>query len=223
MGVFVVAPVGPGPFPLIVFSHGFRSIAQSYTAAFEAFAREGYVVVGPNFPYDDFRTHPADISLVIDRLSGAQSPLRKGLVDLEHIASTGHSIGGADVYGVTYNACCRDRRITAAFTFEGALGTFAGEFVWQGPPLLIVLGDADPLIAPDTGTKIFSNFTSAAYLLTVKGGGHGGGLRPDNVGYASVQATVRDFLAAYLYEDGNALESLRSNRSRPDTSLLLRK
>ena len=68
-----------------------------------------------------------------------------GLVDLRHIAVAGHSLGGVGVYGVTYNSCCRDPRITAALTFEGALGTFpAGRILWRGPPLLIVLGDRDP-------------------------------------------------------------------------------
>ena len=47
-------------------------------------------------------------------------------------------------------------------------------------------------------------------------------MSPDDVGYASVQTTVRDFLAAYLYEDARALRSLRSDRSLPSVTLVSR-
>jgi len=224
MAVLAIAPVGKGPFPLIVFSHGFQSIAQSYEPALTRIASWGYVVVGPNFPDADYHTHPADISLVIDRVTGRHSPFAKGFVDGQHIASVGHSLGGADVYGVTYNSCCRDRRITAAVTFEGTLGQFpTGTFSWRGAPALIVVGDSDPVLVPGTGEHVFSGFTGSAYLLTIAGGGHGGGLGPTDVGYTSVQATLRDFLAAYLDGDNGALHSLRSHRSRPHTTLKVKR
>ena len=83
----------------------------------------------------------------------------------------------------------------------------------------MVQGDADPIISPDAGAQVLSYLTSPAYLLTVKGGNHGGGMDPQDTGYTEVQATVREFLAAYLKHDANALRALRSTTNRPHTAL----
>jgi len=221
LGVFVLYPVGGGPFPLVVFNHGYGSVAEIYRPFLERLASEGYVVAGPNFPTSDYTTHPADITRLIDNLSGPNSALPHGLVDAHHIAIAGHSLGGTDVFGVSYNTCCRDPRITAALTFEAPLADFpSGEYTWRGPPLLIVLGDADPVVAADTGTRILEQFTGAnAYLLTVNGGNHGGGLHANDPGYAAVQEVVRQFLAANLKHDTQAARALRSTTTLGHTML----
>src|SRR5262249_22456499 len=97
-----------------------------------------------------------------------------------------------------------------------------GSYTFSGPPLLIVLGDADPLISAATGPVIARRFRGSVYLLTVRGGQHGGGIHTDDLGYLSVQATVRDFLAAYLYDDAGALRDLQSHATRPHTTLTWR-
>jgi len=221
LSVLVFYPVGKGPFPLIVFSHGFNSVAALYTSFLEHLSRAGFVVAGPDFPSNDYRTHPADISRVIDNLTGDTNQLPRGLVDPKNIAVAGHSLGGADVYGVVYNSCCRDSRITAAFTIEApGPGTFpGGKYLWRGPPLLMVQGDADPIIAPDAGAQVLRHFTTPAYLLSVRGGDHGGGMTPQDTGYSSVQATLREFLAAYLKHDRIAQGSLRSMIAQPQATL----
>ncbi|HEX4490399.1 MAG TPA: hypothetical protein VH914_04250 [Acidimicrobiia bacterium] len=89
LSVFVVAPVGRRPFPLIVFSHGFQSIAELHAPTLTGFARNGYVVLAPNYPDADYRTHPADISLVLNRVTGERSPLREGF----HAALSGTLLG----------------------------------------------------------------------------------------------------------------------------------
>ena len=219
--VFVVSPRGRGPYPLVLFSHGYGSIAEVYASPLKAIAAQGYVVAGPDFLSKDFTTHPADLSRTIDRLSkpGALA----GRVDATRIAVAGHSLGGLDVLGLAFNTCCRDPRITAALTFEGPLLPFQrGRYVWSGAPVLIVLGNADPLIAKTTGRYIVRHFRRDAYLLTILGGDHGGGMNPGAIGYASVYATVRDFLAAYLYNDASALRDLRSHTERPQTTLTQR-
>jgi len=219
--VFIVYPVGPGPFPLVVFSHGYGDVAEGYRPFLERLAREGYVVAGPDYPSRDFTTHPSDITRVIDDLTGSHSPLPGGVVDDRNIAVAGHSLGGTDAYGVSYNTCCRDPRITAVVTFEAPLLEFpGGEYLWRGPALLIVLGDDDPLVAADTGRGILDQFTGGnGYLLTVNGGGHGGGLSASDRGFTSVQPIVQQFLAAYLKHDPRAKHELKSTTTRRDTTL----
>jgi dienelactone hydrolase len=222
LNVFVVIPVGPGPFPLVVFSHGYHSVAELYAGFLTRIASQGYVVAGPNFTSDDFTTHPAVITRVIDRLT-TPGVLHGTSVDPHHIAVVGHSIGGLDALGVAYNSCCRDPRITAVLTFEAPLLDYPdGAYRWQGPALLVVLGTADPLISPLTGKAIVSHFKHGAYLLTIRGGQHGGGMDPGELGYDAVQATVHDFLAAYLYRDAGALQSFKTHQNRPGTTLAAR-
>ena len=40
----------PGPFPLVIFGHGFAVTPGPYASLLEAWARAGYVVAAPIFP-----------------------------------------------------------------------------------------------------------------------------------------------------------------------------
>jgi predicted dienelactone hydrolase len=211
VSTLVVYPTGaPGPFPLVVFSHGYRSLAEFYVAFLEQVASYGFVVAGPDFPDVDPATHPREISLVVDGLATAGSGLPAGIVDRDHLAVMGHSLGGADVDAIMFNSCCRDDRIDAAVTFEGVppVAFPHGTYAWKGAPLLMVVGDADPLVAPDTGTAFLARVTSTAYLLTVVGGAHGGGMDVGEVGHGDVTKTLRLFLDAYLKGDRTARAQL---------------
>jgi acetyl esterase/lipase len=155
MNVLVIYPREKGPLPLVIFSHGYGSDAEIYKPFLEEVARGGYVVAGPDYPETQYTVHPGQISRVIDTLKTKRNGLPHGLVDGRHIAVMGHSSGGTDVYGVTYNSCCRDPRISAAVTIEGALLPFpGGTYTWQGTPLLMVLDTNDPVIPYATGTDI---------------------------------------------------------------------
>jgi predicted dienelactone hydrolase len=107
---------GDGPFPLIVFSHGWGGNKDMYAYLGRHWAGYGYVVVhvqhlgsdtgvlaggGAGFlrsmldPRNSVE-RPKDISFAIDKmtaLNGADGPL-KGRLDLQHIGVAGHSGGG---------------------------------------------------------------------------------------------------------------------------------
>jgi predicted dienelactone hydrolase len=82
-----------GPFPLIVFGHGFDSTPTIYARLLEAWARAGYVVAAPVFPLsnehapggpdeDDIVNQPRDMSFVITKMLAASAADRGILAGL---------------------------------------------------------------------------------------------------------------------------------------------
>ena len=95
-----------GPYPLVVFSHGYGLSPIVYSALIEHYASQGYVVLAPehNESFDGSLTEfweelidrPVDIHRTIDyaeQLTTAGEPLA-GLIDLGNVAVVGHSYGG---------------------------------------------------------------------------------------------------------------------------------
>ena len=92
-----------GPFPLVVFSHGFGANAVWYSDLLEHYASHGFVVLAPEHVESDWSesgaaliTRPRDVSRAIDhaeRLTGSGGELA-GAVDTGRVAVVGHSYGG---------------------------------------------------------------------------------------------------------------------------------
>lgn len=102
-------PIGEGPFPLILFSHGTFSSKDMYGPVIDHWASHGYVVALPNHVDSDFGRMPtgyddmsdivmsraADLSHVLNSLDRieAQVPDIANKIDREHLIAAGHSIG----------------------------------------------------------------------------------------------------------------------------------
>jgi pimeloyl-ACP methyl ester carboxylesterase len=183
-----VAGQAPGPFPLIVFGHGFSVTPDPYSPLLDAWTQAGFVVAAPVFPLEnanapggpdekDLDNQPADMSLVISSLTtgsaGRQGGLA-GMIDSRHIAVTGQSDGGDTALAAAYDPRHRDPRIGAAMILSGAEDPFAAQFSMpsSGPPLLAVQGTADTINPPDMTYAFYNQAAPPKFLLRLIGAGH---------------------------------------------------
>lgn len=207
------APPAHGPFPLIVFGHGFALTPRLYAPLLRAWTSAGYVVAAPVFPLEnahapggpnesDLPNQPADMRLVISRLLAANAstgPLH-GLIDPRAVAVAGHSDGGDTALAVAYDPRYRDPRVDAAMILSGAeipgLGTFS--FPAGSPPLLATQGTADTVNPPSATMTFFRSAPAPKYLLLLTGAGH---LRPYSIPgpqLDTVERVTLAFLGHYL-------------------------
>jgi dienelactone hydrolase len=178
-----------GPFPLVMFAHGFQAVSEVYRDLYVAWARAGYVVVAPDFPlsssrstsnrpvFTDYVNQPADLSFLIDRLlelAAGDDGVLAGLIDGDRIGAAGQSLGAMTTMGFAFHTCCTDPRIDAAIPMAGRLAGFPdGEyFTGIATPVLVVHGDVDETVPYSDGRAIYDGASPPRYLLTILGGGH---------------------------------------------------
>jgi dienelactone hydrolase len=185
----VTGPGQPvGPFPLIVFGHGFTVSPAPYSPLLDAWTRAGFVVAAPVFPLEnanapggpdekDLPNQPGDMSLVISSLTAvsAQSvgPLA-GIINPRQVAVSGQSDGGDTALAAAYDPAVRDRRIGAAIILSGMEDPFTRPFAMpaDGPALLAVQGTADTINPPGTTYAFYAQAAPPKFLLKLLGGGH---------------------------------------------------
>jgi len=230
----IARPDGPGPFPLILFSHGFGSSGEDYTAMLRALASAGYVVAAPDYPLTSKRApggpergadgdqQPADATFVINqilRMSADGTGPLAGAVDPGRIGAAGHSMGAGVTLGLGYNSCCRDPRVRAGVLMAASTpAIFRGDYF--GPPatpILIIHGDSDDTLPYQGGRRIFSDADDPKYFLTVLGGGHNGPFTAatDAPGAVVVVAATVDFFDAYLKGRPDGLTRLGADTDKP--------
>lgn len=115
-----------GPYPLVVFSHGFSMSAAAYSVSAEHYASYGFVVLAPDHKeqfdptWEDMWKaaidRPRDATRTLDYAEELTAPAgdMAGLIDMEHVAVVGHSYGGYTALAMAgaqydldaYNARC---------------------------------------------------------------------------------------------------------------------
>jgi dienelactone hydrolase len=223
-------PIGlPGPFPLIVFGHGYEVTPASYTDLLNAWAKAGYVVAAPVFPLEnqnapggpnenDLRNQPEDMSLVISSLqtpSDSAAARVSGMINFSKVAVSGHSDGGDTALAVAYDQPLRDTRVKAAVILAGAEDPFAPSFSMaaSGPPLLAVQGTADGINPPDQTYAFFNQAARPRYLLKMLGAGHGPPYMRPGRELAEITKVTLAFLNKYLKRRPSALSRYATSDS----------
>lgn len=178
---------GNGPWPLVVFGHGFATTPLRYRRLLRAWAAAGYLVAAPVFPLgnanapggpdeNDIVNQPRDMSFVITRLLAASaspaSPLH-GLIERSRIAAAGQSDGAETAFAAAYERPWRDRRVRAAVILSGAeLGRHVRLVSHTPPPLLAIQGTADRINPPIYSLDLFHAVPRPKFLLLLRGAGH---------------------------------------------------
>lgn len=203
-----------GPFPLVVFGHGFAVTPATYFRLLRSWASAGYVVAAPIFPLEnahapggpneaDLINQPRDMSVVISRLLAASRDPRSrfaGLIDPRRIAVAGQSDGGETALAVAYNRRFLDRRVRAAVILSGAklAGTSGYTFPAPSPPLLAVQGTADTINQPRFTRAFYDEAPRPKYLLQLLGASHLPPYTVQQPQLAIVQQVTIAFLRRYL-------------------------
>jgi predicted dienelactone hydrolase len=222
-------PAGGGPYPLILFSHGFQAEPEDYGPLLRDIARKGFVVAAPAYPLSsgdapaaptalDLANQPKDASFVISRVL-KQFP---HLVESNEIGAAGQSLGGMTTYGLVFNACCRDPRIKAGAVFSGIAAGFPPTY-FKGikTPLLALHGNRDDTLPYAQGLAAYKQAEGPKYFVTLVGAthnsdSHGG---PTVRQQAATNAIV-DFFDFYLKNDPGALARLRAVAQQPGVTKL---
>jgi dienelactone hydrolase len=203
---------GDGPWPLVVFGHGFATTPFLYRRLLRAWAAAGYLVAAPVFPLgnanapggpdeNDIVNQPRDMSFVITSLLAASrsaaSPLH-GLVDRRRIAVAGQSDGAETAFATAYERPWRDRRVRAAVILSGAELGRRVPLVSHAPPLLAVQGTADRINPPVYTYGLFRALGRPKFLLLLRQAGHLGPYTVPGARLAAVERVSKAFLDHYL-------------------------
>jgi fermentation-respiration switch protein FrsA (DUF1100 family) len=218
----VWAPVAtsPGPFPLILFSHGLTSEPSAYAPLLTAWAKAGFVVAAPAYPHTsygvahfdalDVANQPADASYVIGRLialNGNAGDDLKNRIDTTRIAAAGHSAGGITTIGMFTGS--RDNRLDAGIVLSGQR-VLSAPFSGLAAPLLFAHGKLDKTVSYANGLAAFKAVPWSRAMVTVTKGGHA--MVADDL--RRIVTTTTDFLRWSLYGDAAARSRLRADATK---------
>ncbi len=225
--VTLYVPAGAGPFPLVVFAHGYAASAATYRDLAMEVASGGFVVAAPDFPRSssavtsapvrDYVEQATDVSFVVTSLldTTTRPDALDGRIAATPVGVIGHSDGGVTAAGVAFNSEYGDARVGAAVILSGGAFGFPGTwFSDAAPALLAVHGDADEVNPFSASTSLYDEATGPKWLVSVTGGTH---LEPFTTGAArpTIATLVVDFLRGTLLGDDAATARIASDASVP--------
>jgi predicted dienelactone hydrolase len=181
-----------GPFPVVLFSHGFTGIRLQSTFLTAHLASWGFVVAAPDHPSRDLfnvlggtasgdRSDAVDdllqtLDLVIATDADSTAPFT-GAVDETLVAAVGHSAGGGTILGAAL-----DERVLGYVSMasgvpldDGTSTTTTLEpVVLPDTPSFFLAGELDAVISPDRTRASFEAVPAPSLLWVLDGVGHNG-------------------------------------------------
>jgi poly(3-hydroxybutyrate) depolymerase len=212
---------------VVLFSHGLTASPTDYSAMLTGWARAGFVVAAPAYPFTshgvpafnplDVVNQPADASQVLTRVLALNrrpgDPLQ-GRIDPDRVAAAGHSAGGITTVGLFTGA--RDDRLDAGIVLAGRQ-LMAVPFRGAPAAMLFVHGRKDRTVGYAEGLAAFKAVPWSRAMLSVTRGGH---LTRDR-DFAVVVTTSTDFLRWSLYGDPAAKARIPAGATRGNVATLI--
>ena len=188
-----------GPYPIVVFAHGYAITPDAYSKLLDTWVKAGMVVVAPLFPDTnsaailaqgnvdteaDIINQPADLAYVIHHVLSAVSSgygcnIVKHLIDPQRIGLAGQSDGGETVAGLAFENAylAPGLHYDAVESLSGSLlpaPTAATKLAETGTaPLLVVQSATDQCNPPSTSLALYNAVAeSDKWFLTIKKGDH---------------------------------------------------
>jgi len=168
-------PATDGPFPLVIFSHGFGSYRLDASAVVSGIASWGFVVAAPEHIERDRAALVSgkvqsdsnkDVQVITDTVAlvgGASGPL-KGLSDTDSVGAVGHSAGGRAALSAL-----------SADVIDVAVG-WAPAGRWDKPapkkPSMIIAAKVDVLVPLDEVQATFEGMSPTKRLAVMDKAGH---------------------------------------------------
>jgi dienelactone hydrolase len=211
-----------GPYPLILFSHGYAVTPDFYRPLLERWAAAGYVVAAPVYPilsgtpggasHTDYEKTFDDARFVISQVLAlpGNDPLG-GLVDGTRIAAAGHSDGEVVAFGEGLLQCCRDDRVRSVIAMAGDLSNASNPHVGNsGVPILHVMeteDEYDPYQHSIDWDR--ANLDAPRWMLSLLGASHVPPYtQPGNAAFELVSATTIAFFDGTLKGHPERLDAI---------------
>lgn len=232
-----------GPYPLLVFSQGYKVAPTTYQVLLSAWASAGYVVAAPTYPHtdnlatyvdeNDIVNHPAELRSVIDAVlvrAERRGSVMDRLVNPTEIGLVGQSDGGDVTLALAANTRYRYPGVKAVAILSGAElvgfgGTYFSPTTAPTPPLLVVQDNADPINVPACSAQLYDNAPSPKWYLDLLGAAQLATahltpyVRPNS--YESVVAKVTTaFFDAELLHQPEALAAMTASGNVPAVAQL---
>lgn len=202
--IYLWTPSGSGPFPLVVFVHGYGNGPLTYQRFCATLAASGYVVAAPSFPLEDpqrgfgldrgdLPDEAADVSFVIGALE--RGPTGR-TIDGHRIAVVGHSDGADVALMIGYGLTTADARIGAVVA--DAPDPVSTPVVSSSTPLLLVQGTADSVVPYTASQAVFGQVQAPTYYLSLVAADHLPPIEGGTPWTPTLDSAVAEFLDATI-------------------------